>query len=376
MKKWIFIILLVVSPLYGWAVDWDGGGVPNNSWENGTNWVGDVKPTSVQQAKWVMGFVNFDVYLNTNQVCNDLYIEGFSARKAVILRNTLGEHFTLTLTTGNIEIHKPTTRSSDIQFRVNTLLGDDHAVWTFNDGAHQVFVFSNITETVTNTTLELLGGLNMEFEAPIQITGDLWLRSGLFEFRPGSDMVTPGQPSHRTLFGDTSGTAIAIIRRPNNAPMYADIIVEAGSTGAKILQGYHSVQAANYVGDYLLNGDLTLGINRIACSGTFSGAGGLIKLGNNMATLTGALEYTGDTRINSGGTLNITGTMTNLGDFAVGGILWCGVTIDLAPNKVFEVENNGRFEPGKDVTITGDVILQSLAEVEFDLGTDTVRGRL
>jgi hypothetical protein len=370
-----------------WAVDWDGD--TNTSWDEDTNWVGDAKPTSSEDAHWDFLLTGVTVSLDANQVCDSLSIykgNASSATELIIDDATYG----LTLSSGDITFTQYGGRTATLDLSVPVTLGDSLAVWDLGNAAHQLKVRDSVTETVAGTTIESSGlsaTARLYLYAPLDISGSLWIRTGELRVYPGSDLINGGSPAHNIILGDTSGDQDTIIYMNPGDIVTADIVVQSGSTGTRTIESGHSWSGGGYAGDFLLNADVTLGTYHMTCSGDWSGSGGVIRDANYNSGLTGALSYSGDTSVLQGG-MAISGTTSGMGNFLIQANFYCGVTLDLAAGKIFEVDG-GTLYPGDPgvtgthkgltdkvgaLTINGDLLLQDDATVVFQLDDDTTAG--
>jgi hypothetical protein len=402
MRKPIRIACLGFLALAGGAsaVQWGGGGTPNDSWDVDANWAGDLKPANNQEAFWSLLATSVPVYLDGNQTCDSIRVyqgnNGSTPTLTIHGTNRTGSGYhDLTLVSGNTSFtnYIVTGRYNFIDLNAPIVLGSATAAWDTATLQNGITVFMPVRESVTNTTIEkrgtytTTGGLILY--AALNITGSLWIRGGRVYATTGSDIIAAGGPAHPIRLGDTSGNTNAVFAMTGAANCRAGFVVEGGGFGSKTIAVGHPSSGGTYSGDFLLNGDLTIGLGGpVTMAGRISGAGGIIKTSTYGSGLTGNLTYAGNTTV-ADGRLAISGNTAGLGSFLVTGAFFCGTNVNLAAGKLFEVENGGLLYPGKPtvtgthstltdnrgiLTISGDLRFQPGATNVFQMGADTTAG--
>jgi autotransporter-associated beta strand protein len=387
------------------AVTWINGVAGDYSWDAGANWVDGSKPTSAQEAYWTNLTSAYTIYLDDNQACASLRVRSQTSNTATLTLNgtdrvePIGPDFYLRFETGDIAITQTSSKTQVLTLRAPILLGDNLAVWDTSTPSHTINVYKAVSETVSPTTIKKIGtsttssaGLNLY--APLNITGSLWIAQGASAAGTGSNIITAGGPTHNIKLGDDTGSANATFTMAGGSTNYANFVIMAGSLGTRTISVGHTYTGGTYIGNFLLNADLTIsgyGPTKIA-TGTWSGTGGVVKNGSYIAGMTGPLTYTGDTTVNAG-SLVITGNTTGgtgMGDFLIKGSFYSGTTIKLASDAIFEVDNGGSLYPGNPtesaspfrtitdnrgtLTIQGDLVLRELATLVFQMAADTTAG--
>jgi len=387
------------------TVTWTGLGSDPTSWNDAGNWDLGV-PGVNDEALFNTGAVT--VYLDANQTIGSLRRAGANTGWVGIygLRPDC-ETYSLTLNTGDFTV----SGGGRIRLVCPVILGDNEAIWTSSgsDYSGPQDEVNGVTGTAVPTTVIKLGA-NGNFMANTQ---GLWSGSsgayvpwnitGTFDIREGHVYGVYGTAAKNfnVILGDpsevaaTSYTSTLQTGAPLGWVLYPDITVRAGG-GTKTIGCRYNNKAGTmtYSGNILLNGDLTAYVQDatvpvdffLDLTGNMSGAGGLIKTGNSVAFLKGSNTYQGTTTIQNG-ILVVDCTTSGQGDYLVGtgGTLASGVTIGLASGNKVDVADGATLSPGGmtkaplasligTMTIDGDLLLHSLANLAFDIGESTTPG--
>jgi len=380
---------------------WDNG-AGDYSWDNPVNWSSDTKPGANDEAAFtgvgtLRNVAATHIKLNANQTIYDLYAK--QTTDSLYILGTGG--YSLTLIGGDI-----TSLKGRMNLQCPIYLGDNLAVWQHLNTNYpiQMSTNSSINETVANTSIQL-SGPNQSWDStsqgvdfggrPINITGNLDIRSG-----NAYSMQTAGAVTYGIILGDNTGTLNAAVAGygSSNDTMWANITVRPGSTGTKTigLVNRNTGAGVTWKGNVTLNDSLTVSnvlgthatlIQRQIFTGVISGDAGVTKAGTGVTWFNGQNTYKGTTTV-SAGTLVIDNVTSGQGDFVVSSAATLAGfgTIGLADTKKVEVNDGGTLSPGDmgttkpvtsavgTLTIDGDLLLHSLANLAFDIGESTTPG--
>jgi autotransporter-associated beta strand protein len=218
-------------------------------------------------------------------------------------------------------------------------------------------------------------------------TGGLTLNSGTVVLNKTANSNAINGPV--TLGDGVGGTGADILRLASDNQINNAVVINIASSGLFDLNGHNeTIAGINAVSP---NAQIALGTGTLtvdafensAFAGVISGAGSLVKSGDNTLTLSGPNTYTGPTVIN-GGVLSIRNS-TALGGSANGTTVAGGATLQIEGGISVSSEPltlNGTGVSGTGAlrnmlgnnTWTGPVTLASDAKIASDLGTLTLNG--
>ena len=214
---------------------------------------------------------------------------------------SLSNNGTVTLAGGN-------NTTGDVSNKSNrTLTLDNSAIAGAlnNDGQSTLQNGASVIGTVTNSSTGTLNATNATLNA-LNNTGTATLTGGSQASATNSgDLTLAGsdKASGNKTDGDVSNTGNGTLKLDNNT-----ISGTLTHNGKDLTVTNNGATAGSLAGssDGTLNGSLTLSNAKDTYNGTLSGGGGLIVNGGTE-TLTKAQNYSGDTEINNGATLALTG---------------------------------------------------------------------
>jgi len=408
----IAVVLAIAGMSQATQYTWDGGALDNNSWNNPVNWSSDTKPVSGDTAVFstTPSLPTRNVFLDADQTIDNLTQ---TAGRAHIntKRVSADPLYTLTINSGDIT---QASASGRLVLNCPIYLGDNVAIWKHMNTGYAIQFWdagisypgplSSVNQTVPNTSI-LLSGPNQNWDAtsncvdfagrPINITGNLEIRSGNV-----AGLGTAAAVTYGVILGDTSGTLNACVEDLGGGTntIWANITVRPGSSGTKRigLVNRNNASVATWKGNILLNDNVTVSnslgthatqIQRQVFTGVISGAKGVTKDGTGVTWFYGKNTYLGRTLVNAG-TLVIDNTTSGQGDYVVASTATLAGfgTIGLADTKKVEIADGGILSPGDmgnlkpptsavgTLTIDGDLLLHSLANLAFDIGESTTPG--
>lgn len=130
-----------------------------------------------------------------------------------------------------------------------------------------------------------------------------------------------GAGSTAIVVGGTNGTTNATLNiNTAGVSIARNIVVQSGSSGVKTIGTTIGSGTANYLGDVLLQDNVTLNAAAGGADlfgGNFSGTGGITFGGGGIYTMSGLGSYSGTTALN-GGLLNLNGKALGTNTFTIG----------------------------------------------------------
>ena len=263
----------------------------NGNWSDPTKWLNDVNvvtaPAVGGQANYILSFNQSGTYTATQDLNSGFLLNGLTFGGTVTLAGTNGLAFT------NSDVTLPQiSQNSASTVTINTPVSLAANLTAVGTGGGEVDLAGVVSGTGSLTKTST-GTLKLYGVAPNTYGGGTVVNSGTLHLGTLVNGVSP-------VCTGTVGTGSVTLA--SGTTLEFDRVTESN---ALILNG-GTVSSTNgwgatWSGPIALNATATFSTAwPLACSGTLSGAGGLIKTGTNTLTLAGTNSFTGSVTVNAG----------------------------------------------------------------------------
>lgn len=316
---WDFITPKTAS----WSV-WDGGSGIDNQWSSGTNWVGDIAPSSGSTLR-----VSFAGSTRTNPVMQSSY-----TMNSLLFTNGAAS-FTLT-NTGT---------------RTITFDGTLPSLMQKSDNDQEIATRISLAQT---TIVDMIGAGDLTLSQRISGSG------GINKYGTGGTLILSGA---NTYSGNTTINQGVVNIRNATA-------LGANTAGTTVASG-----AALEV-----QGGITVAGEGLTIEGTGISNGGALRNVSGNNTWTGTVALSGDARINSdSGTMTVSGDISGSGkDLTVGGagnVTLSGVVGNGAGSLTYDGTGTMTLSGGSANTFSGGLFLNSgTVDLNKTAGVDALSG--